>query len=288
MNGTTYRFARKRDEHDFAGAVSCLDAAVVGVAAAAAEALYQANVVFGLHATLLCGFLGRCPRSRAVVPGKYIKRVRLYMNEDPEFVGDGIDGQALRKADWVDLVSDVADDSVTKPDERTLLMRQCWKALLNMPQLGWFEFRIMPSRVTAYANDFRLCDLRDILPTHFRLLRKHVRTAVTLRTWEDYEEPVDEFGRWVDELEDCVADDDGLYESRLVLDDCIPDNWLKPPDLEPALAKQSWASGDFWTIRASFQYHALRNYDAMQDLLARMYADKGMSMVSSSDSGMVR
>lgn len=278
--GITYKFTDKNHERDYSGAVSCLDAAVVGsgVAAAAAEAFYQSKIMFGVDAKVLCTFLQSCPFSLVVEPGKYIKTLLLYMDEDPKFIGDRVDGQALRKADWVDLVSDAGNDRTTRSGDRTQLMRQCWRAILNMPKLIRFEFCIMPSRGKASAYDIQRWEIRDIIPTHFRLFCKHVDTSVYFRTWELYQEPTSNaFEKWYYQTMHDNVDDDGFYSSHFDLSACIPYRWREPTHQERVQADDMLARQDRGTLAP--KDHAVRNYDALHELLHRLYADKSTFMI---------
>lgn len=231
--GFTYKFDCERDERYYAGIIFCLNAAIVGggVAAAAAEALYKSDITFAVAAKTLCTFLQKCPLSLVVEPGKFIQGLHLYMDEDPKFIGDGKDGQALRKADWVDLASHVDNDRATRTGQRTQLMRQCWRAILNMPKLTCFEFWIMPSQGKVSRHDIKRFEIRDIIPTHFRLKRKRVSTSICLRTWE----PTVDYKNWVfdlglDGLDIKVVDVDGFCEHSLYLNQCVPYNWSEPTD----------------------------------------------------------
>ena len=278
---------RKHDEREYGGAVSCLNASILGegVAAAAAEAFYKSTIKVGVDAKNLCTFLRSCPLSLAVVPGEYIARLSLYMDEDPDFIGDGRHGQALRKADWIDLESSVGDDRTTRLGHRTQLMRQCWRAILNMPRLAHFEFWIMPSQGKISKNDIERWEIRDIIPTHFRLSSRGIVTDIYLRTWEK-EDPDDEFSRWLDpDFEEPNIDENGLYESHLCLSYCVPYRWAKPTaqmraDAEAALAYVPWR-GPF---PEADEVHAIRNYDAFQNLVDRLKSDKSMSMIDPSES----
>lgn len=275
--GITYKFTSKHDERKYAGVVSCLDVATVGewVAAAAAEVLYQSSINFAVDAKMLCAFLQQCPLSLAVEPGKYIKRLHLYMDEDPKFIGDGKDGQGLRKADWVDLESDVGDERVTRSAHRTRLMRQCWRAILNMPKLNRIEFWIMPKQGMVPEQDIQRWEIRDIIPTHVRLFCKRVLTSVRLRTREHHlgvTRTLDwYFDRWDGRI---VVDDDGFYESYMCLDAYIPYDWRKLNDKARVLAESILAGEDPLGSPSSFYRHQVLNYDALRDLLARMHADK--------------
>lgn len=273
--GITYKFTSRSFERNYAGAISCLNAAIVGdgVAAAAAEALYKSDVMFAVDATMLCTFLQRCPLSLFLEPGKNVKAILLYMDEDPKFVGDGKDGQTLRKADWVDLESNVGDDRITRSGHRTHLMRQCWRAILNMPKLKRFEFWIMPSQGKACSDDIKRFEIRDIIPTHFRLSRKRVHTSINLRTWESYHE----YKEWLEDLglneEHVVVDDDGFYKASLDLNPYVPYNWREPTDERISAENMLGPPSSYGTVDF-FEHQRVRHYDALQDLLHRMRADK--------------
>lgn len=227
---------------------------------------------------MLCAFLQQCPLSLAVEPGKYIKRLHLYMDEDPKFVGDGKDGQGLRKADWVDLESEVGDERVTRSGHRTRLMRQCCRAILNMPKLYWIEFWIMPRQGMVPKQDIQRWEIRDIIPTHFRLIRKRVITLLLLQIREQHLEASHTLDWWL-EKDSVVVDDGGFYESYMCLDACIPYDWREPTDEARVLAENILAGEDPLGSPSSSDRHQVRNYDALRDLLARMHADKGTFMI---------
>lgn len=191
------------------------------------------------------------------------------MDEDPKFNGDGEDGQALRKGDWVDLDLDVGDDTTPEPGHRTQLMRQCWRAILKMPKLNRFEFRVMPSQGKAPANDIQRWEIRDIIPTHFRLCLNNVDAAIYLRTWEAHLEPTNVDKRWLDQKRDYVVDDTGLCESQMDLSTCVPYNCNELMGQER------------FVIPPEHHDHAIRNCVAVQDLIDRLKSDKGTSMIQS-------
>lgn len=284
--GITYKFTNRIHRRKFSGAISCLDAAIVGegTAAAAAEALYQSKFHFAVHAEMLCAFLQSCPLSLVVEPGKYIKKLHLYMDEDPKFIGDGKGGQALRKADWVDLVSGDSDDRVTRSGHRTQLMRQCWRAILKMPKLECFEFWIMPSQGKVSRNYIQRWEIRDIIPMHFRLWCRGVHVSIYLRTREEHPERIRDLAHYLDERRENELDDDGFYVSHLNLNNCVPYDWTKPVDYERVLAENASARQDRWTLPPwggtfdSFKCHSVRNYKAMDELMDRLISDKGTSI----------
>ncbi|KAM0801058.1 hypothetical protein BDR22DRAFT_888735 [Usnea florida] len=272
--GITYKFTSKRYEREYGGAVSCLNASVLGegVAAAAAEAFYKSTIYFGVDAKALCSFLRSCPLSLAVAPGEYIARLCFYMDEDPNFIGDGKHGQALRKADWIDLDSSVGDDRTTRSGHRTQLMRQCWRAILNMPRLKHFEFRIMPSQGKISQNDIERWEIRDIIPTHIRLSSRDIFTFIYLRTWEEKKH----IPGWIDsDHEEPDVDENGLYESSSTVADCVPYRWAKPTALMRALAEAALAD-DPWRrpFPEASEVHVIRNYDAFRKLFERFESDK--------------
>ena len=283
--GITYKFTRKHDEREYGGAVSCLNASILGegVAAAAAEAFYKSTIEFGVDAKALCTFLRSCPLSLAVAPGEYIARLSLYMDEDSNFIGDGSNGQALRKSDWVDLESSVGDDRITRSGHRTQLMRQCWRAILNMPRLELFGFWIMPSQGKVSKNDIERWEIRDIIPTHIRLSCRGIATHIYLRTWED-RDPVDGLSRMLDpHYEKSDVDENGLYEFYLCLSHCVPYRWVKPTahmraQADAALAHDPWRK----PFPEADEVHVIRNYNAFRDLFDRLKSDKSMSIIDPS------
>ena len=286
--GITYRFTKKHDEREFGGAVSCLNGSILGrdVAAAAAEAFYRSTIEFAVDARALCTFLRSCPLSLAVAPGKYIAHISLYMDEDPNFIGDGRHGRDLRKADWIDLHSSVGDDRTTRSGHRTQLMRQCWKAILKMPRLNQFEFWMMPSQGKVSQNDIERWEIRDIIPTHIRLSCKNIVTYIYLRTWEE-KDPVGRFSTWIDsDDEEPDVDENGLYESSLMISHCVPYRWSEPTaqmraQAEAALAHDS-RRRPFLSLPDAHEIHVIRNYDASRKLLDRFRSDKSMSMIDPS------
>ena len=276
----TYKFTCEHDERNYAGAISCLNAAIVGegVAAAASEALYKSDIAFAVAAKTLCTFLQSCPFLPVVKPGRYIKNLHFYMDEDPNFVGDGKDGQALRKTDWVDLGPHFGNDRVTRSGHRTHLMRQCWRAILKIPRLRWFEFWIMPSQGKVCNDDIKRFEIRDIIPTHFRLNRKRIHISINLRTWESYQG----YKEWLEDLglkdRHVVVDDDGFYETSLDLSPSVPYKWREPID-ERILAENMLGPLTSYGTVDCFEHQRVRHYDALQNLLHRMHADKGITVV---------
>ena len=202
------------------------------------------------------------------------------MDEDPKFIGDGKDGQALRKADWVDLVPNVGDKRITRSGHRTQLMRQCWRAILNMPKLSRFEFWIMPSQGKSSAGDIQRWEIRDIIPMHFRLFCNHVDTHIYLRTWEAHRKPTNEYERWLAKIKDHVDDDDGFHESALDLSSCIPYEWGVPADYRRLLAENILARPTYGRIDF-LKSQEIRSYNALLRLLDRMMADKSTTIIRS-------
>ena len=217
------------------------------------------------------------------------------MDEDPNFIGDGKDRQALRKADWVDLLSDAGHDRVTRSGHRTQLMRQCWRAILNMPKLDIIEFMIMPARGKVTMSDIQHWEIRDIIPTLFRLTHKRVRAEIWLRIWEVAQEPINDIDGSFDEKHYYDVDNDGVYQekSHFNLNLCIPDNWSKPTDRERSVAEALSARQGRWTLFpwdgtcASRECQKVRNYDALRELTDRLTADKSMSDIHSFCNDMV-
>lgn len=280
--GITYQFTKEDDEREYGGAVSCLYGSILGeaVAAAAAEAFYKSTFDFRVDAKALCTFLRSCPLSLAVVPGEYIARLFLYMDEDPKFIGDGRHGQALRKADWIDLESSVGDDRTTRSGHRTQLMRQCWRAILKMPKLKRFGFWIMPSQGKVSKNDIERWEIRDIIPMHIRLSAKDIDVSIHLRTWE-VQDPLDDLDIWVDlDCDEAEVDETGLYPSCLCLTRCVPNGWVKPTAHMRALAEATIADDPWRTLPGSHLVHAIREYDAFRNLLHRLKSDKSTSMIN--------
>ena len=280
VEGIRFKFKEKYDNDRCAGAVACLNPTVMGegVAAAAAEALYQSDLTFGVDANILCTFLQSCPLSNAVQPGRYIKKISFYMDEDPNFIGDGKTGQDLRKADWVDLVPGPGDDRTTRSTKRTQSMRQCWRVILNMPRLHQFEFLIMPSQGKASADDIQSFEIRDILPMHFRLFCRNIDTEIYLRTWELHENTLDQV------LDLPHVQYGEVYESTLYMGSCIPYGWAKPTAMEYAKAESIAARlGSRSPTNRSDQYdffelRAVRNYDALRHYHRRLVADKSQCL----------
>lgn len=57
------------------------------------------------------------------------------MDENANLIRDGKDGQALRKANWVDLVPESGNEGIGGSSHRAQLMRQCWRAILKVLQV---------------------------------------------------------------------------------------------------------------------------------------------------------
>ena len=244
------------------GSIAFLDA----VAVAAAEALYRSNNWFAVDATFLCTFLKRCPLTGLQNPGRYVGSIQLYMDEDPNFLGDGMDGQGLRKADWVDLKPCADDDEITSSGERTQLMRQCWRAILNMPRLKRFTFYIMPSRGKVLKTDIYSWEIRDILPVHYRLSCKGIYPSIQLRTWKL-------LGLRDQKKEFSNVDDKGRYESILDISSCIPHRWIMPNECD----RERAAIIDYpSTIPELCERQRIVNSDALKEFKERCSADKSI------------
>ena len=157
--------------NEFGRAMSCLEARSVGqkTAAAVIEALYGSEFVFAVPAEYVPEFLSLCPLSHTVEPERLIKRLRVFIDEEPNFTGDGSDGQRLCEADWVDLDDDWVRDIATRAGSRTRLMRQCWRCLLRMPQLQRIHFWITPAQGKVSEAAIQRWEVRNLLPTIFRL-----------------------------------------------------------------------------------------------------------------------
>ena len=72
-----------------------------------------------------------------------------------------------------------------------MLMRQCWKAILNMLKLNGFDFWIMPSQGKTSTWNIARREVRDVIPMHFRLFCRHIDATIHLCTWEACHEPND-------------------------------------------------------------------------------------------------
>ena len=286
--GFRFNFERKDDSDRYAGAVSCIHTAKLdeGVAAAAAEALYRSKFTFGVDATILCNFLQNCPLSSVQPPGRYIKRLDFFMDEDPNFIGDGKNGQELRKDDWVDLVPGPGDDSTMTSTKRTQLMRQCWRAILNMPRLKAFDFFIMPSHGQAWADVIQHFEIRDIMPMHFRLLCRNINAsiyvhfpdALTKIVLNDTEDMVFAFHNVYSHPNSIAGD---FYESYVNLSSCIPCAWFSPTAEDRASADHFAARlgvrppANWFDLLVSLRLRAIRNYDAFRHYHRRIVAAKG-------------
>ena len=286
--GIKFMIEGSRTEDKYAGALSCLDATMMGegVAAAAAEALYQSEFRFGVGANDLCNFLQSCPLTNEVQPGRYIKNLDFFMDEDPKFIGDGKTGQDLRKADWVDLVPGPGDDRTTRSTKRTQLMRQCWRAILNMPKLQHFDFFIMPSQGQAWADVIQHFEIRDIIPMHFRLFCRNIVASIYFHIPDAHTIAAPKF-----EIETLLftcffaysrsnSNASGHYESYVNFSYCIPSKWAEPTDERRAAVETLAARlGDrpptnWLELCDSFRLHAIRNYDALRHYRRRLAADK--------------
>ena len=263
--GIRFKFEKEHDSDICSGAVSCMNPTIMGegVAAAAAEALYQSEFIFRVGADICSTFLQTCPLSNAVQPGRYIKMLKIYMDEDPNFIGDGKYGQDLRKADWVDLVPGPGDDRITRSTKRTHLMRRCWRAILNMPKLQTFEFWIMPARGKVPADDIQF-EIRDIIPMHYRLFCRSVDAKIYLRTWE-------------------------VHESFLDISTCIPYKWTHPmfTEVEITAARARMSRKDPLDLIWFFRTQALHNYAAFRHYHCRLVADRSQCLLQNFDCEMV-
>ena len=295
--GFRFNFERKDDSDSYAGAVSCIhnDNMGEGVAAAAAEALYQSDFTFGVGANILCDFLENCPLPSVQQPGRYIKNLDFFMDEDPNFIGDGKNGQEFREADWVDLVPGPGDDTTMTSTKRTRLMRQCWRAILNMPKLQAFDFFIMPSKDQAWADVVQHLEIRDIIPMHFRLFCKRYIVARIYVHFPDAIRKIVPYGKEdmsyafhvVYSHPNSIAGD--FYESYVNISSCIPCAWYGPTAEDRADADEFAAHlGDrppasWFDSQISLGLRGMRNYDAFRHYHRRLVATKGQCLSQSFD-----
>lgn len=205
----------------------------------------------------------------------------MFIDEEPSFAGDGSDGQRLHKADWVDLDDDWVRDIATRAGSRTRLMRQCQKYLLKMPQLQRIYFWITPAQGKVSQPAIQRWEVRDLLPTVFGLWCRGVNTYVYLRTWKTYKEPEDSFGRFLHGR--VVPDESGLCETLVDLEQCIPFthvNWRIPTEEDRVEAaairtrQEHWSLPNYSGCPDSSRCHKVTNYDAVQELIKRLEADK--------------
>jgi hypothetical protein len=280
-NGVMFHFGFTDDylRNEFGDAISCLEARSVGqkTAAAVIEALCRSEFVFTVPAEYVPEFLSLCPLSHTVEPGRLIKRLRVFIDEEPNFAGDGSDGPRLRKADWVDLDDDWVRDIATRAGSRTRLMRQCSRCLLKMPQLQRIHFWITPAQGKASQAAIQRWEVRDLLPTIFRLWCRSVNTYVYLRTWETYKEPEDSCSWFLQGR--VVVDESGLCETLVDLEHGIPfthANWRIPTKEDRVEATAIRARQEHWSLPNysgrpdSSRYHKVTNYDTVQELIKRL------------------
>ena len=286
--GVRVEFHEMSNTSGYAGALACLNAAMLGkgVAAAAAEALYKSKATFAVESDILCAFLQRCPISKAVQPARYIKKLDFYMDEDPNFVGDGKSGQDLRKADWVALVPGPGDERETRSTKRTQLMRQCWRAILNMPKLQQFEFWIKPDAQGKASRDvFQRFEIRDVIPMHFRLHCKGIDAKIFCRTWDAVKTILEH--KTVDPkiLNHRLAQYDNFLASTMDIGSCIPYRWAPPTPEKRVIAESIAARPPYYlsrfpvyrvTLRDTLKLQAVRNYDALILYQRRLVADKSL------------
>ena len=299
--GIRFKFESSQHENDYVGAaLSCLDAAIggEGVAAAAAEALYQSKFTFSVDASILCTFLQNCPLTKAVQPGRYITGIRLYMDEDPNFIGDGTTRRELRKADWVDLEPGPNDDRTSKSTTRTQLMRQCWRAILNMPRLHYFAFFIMPSQgqvlVDGFQGGFRRFEIRDIIPMHFRLFCRKIDAKIYVHIREDEIDLVPDYRLHarLSAIHHSDARAGGFHEFYINISSCIPRGWDKPTDEEDieslaiALRLGGRPPASWSDLYDSFKNLAGHYYEIFYWYHRRLVADKGQYLSQSFNAGM--
>ena len=280
--GVKVEFLEIWNTTEYAGTLACLDAATLGqgVAAAAAEALYKSKATFAVEADVLCSFLQRCPISKAVEPGRYIKKLDFYMDEDPDFVGDGKSGQDLRKADWVGLVPGPGDERETRSTKRAQLMRQCWRAILKMPRLQKFAFWIKPDQGKTLSP--QRFEMRDIIPMHFRLHCKGIHAKIFVRTWEIFKKMLDQTVE-PKILNHRFAQYDHFRASLMDISSGIPYRWTPPTpekraQAESIAARPPHSRFPFYrvTLRDSLRLQAVRHYDALIHYQRRLRADKSM------------
>ena len=277
---TSLSMADKHDASEYSGAMSFLDTSVVGrtIATAAAEALYRSQFMFAIDAETLPDFLELCPLSRTVRPAQYIRRINLYMDEAPNFVGEKeIYGQMLREADWVDLDSDDPDTKLTRSNRRTYVMRKCWKSLLKMLKLKRLEFWIMPAQGKVSLQQAQRCEVRDILPTYFRLCLKSVDTYLYVRTWEQ-DERENEI-EWFRTRKRGLTRN-GFFESHVDLSMCFPFRPRCPQtplDVYRARAAAELARHEHWSLppgcyREHMKRQVTNNYEDINELYDRLKA----------------
>ena len=234
-----------------------------------------------LKQPLITSFLVSCPKSMAVQFGHYIRKPILLMDEDPKFLRDGKDGQELRKDDFVD-VDEMSDcDRVLRRGSRTRLMRKCWRSILNMPKLRWIKFNITPAQGKVDRDQIQCWEVRDLLPTYFRLWAKGVDVHISLRTWRVYKEPTSSVHKWLYRWGKEHLGEDGRLEGQVHLDH-YTEGCLEPSEEDRNEAAAILARKEQWTIPTPggegpdcTKYHQVRTHDALDEFTNRLQADAG-------------
>lgn len=277
----------------YGGLLSCMTAKLFDpqTTSAAFEALYRSNLKFAIETNFMPQFLWECPFRTNLRPGRYIMNVVLYMDEEPNFEGDGRGGLNLRKADWVDSDEEGSPPRKTpKTTPRTHLMRRCWQTLLRMPELSYLQLSILPSQGKVSRTAIKSWELRDVVPTCGRLRRKGVTVLAYLRTWEEYHRPQCLITR-----EACGKnwsfEEDGRYESHIDLTPCLP----FPPrfyaynqkerEEDRVAAEFVQTHGLFFdvpkysSIPSCSRFHKVTNEAALLELVDRLEADKNFEYI---------
>lgn len=256
-SGATFTLQKAHHKTEYVGAMTFLSLSLVGpkVAAAATEALVDSDFMFTIDASVLHSLLNTAFLSRGLRPQQYLRKVRLLIDEDVDFVGDGDKGEGLRQADWVELEDDTEKDDVNLTDTRLQSRRQCWRDILNIAHLEVFELSLLPAQGRVSFGDLQNWEIRDFLPTYVRLRRKGVFVKVSLRLWERYEEPgtpspepnycigarfiEDRARKLRNPKPDPKVDPDGYFENELDLSCCFPwmyEGWQVPPEATQAVS----------------------------------------------------
>lgn len=287
-----FRLADEVDGRNYSGAMLFLDASVAGsgTAAAAAETLYRSGCTFAVNAEFASSFLKSCPISRAIQPGQYIRRLHIWVDENPKGLANGLDVETPHEVDSAAVTGETPKKGKSPLISRVELMQECWAVLLDMPKLRWLEILVRPAQGR----------LDVFLPTWFRLSEGHVYLVMYLRGWELYKRPENlylrslttkpEMMEWRifesrDDPDRCFTPHHNLPQSSSVQDDVKDagpmkdqEQWYFPTDGRwPKLAdRQEGQDPPHHSRGPYFPYnHVVANYEAVLELFYRVASSAG-------------
>ncbi|OCK73691.1 hypothetical protein K432DRAFT_447702 [Lepidopterella palustris CBS 459.81] len=257
-------------------AIPYLHASVVGtdIAIEAAEEFYKSRITFYPGPPQLLDILSRCSLSTLNMPGRWITNLQLHFAEDQGFLGEGADRKGLRKADWVFLNDQDNEWMIRSP--RTQLFRRGSRALLRMPRLKKVGIRIVPADKWKPASDPSTWEVRDIIPTVYRLRARGVTVTVKLRIMRQYFRDPGRRTRHIHPTNGKV-----YACSTVDISACFPFHYPHHNGLadRSSIIHSGDCVGGTWSSFAKYRELRQRNSEALQELFDRLMADKALDFV---------